>query len=1191
MVKIVFREIKNSLGRYMAILAIIALGTGFLSGLLVTRPAMINTLDTYLSDADFYDWRLVSTLGYDSDDVDAMKRCTDVEAAEGAVEVDFLSVGNDGSDKVMKAHSITKDVNRLTLKYGRMPQDPKECVVDWMWFSEDDIGGSVCLAADNDQDTLDMFSYTEYTIVGIVTSPLYINFERGSTSLGNGSVSGYVFIPYDGFDVDYFTEVYVALNSKAKVYSDEYKAIADASEAEITALANERAEIRYNDIVEQAYSELSKAENEYDDAYAQYEEGLSSYEEEREKADKELDDARFELTDAEKKRADGWNDYYDGKSTFEKEHTDALNELDEAEEKLDDALQKLNEGETEYATGKEKLAEGENEYADGLSQYENGLSQYIEASKQLEDSSAELARARNELDDAAASLAAGKKQLDEQQGQFDSMVTAVAAALRCGSDELMDKLRSGDPQTTAAANSVLAAMGTDSQALLYFEGQLSEAWKEYHKNLSALSDGEDEYDAGVLQLNAAEAELAEAKKKLDDSAAKLSDARAELDEGWEQLAESRVELDDGWNEYNNGVSELEEGRSKLNDEAEKAEKELSDAYNSLIKAGKDIDSGWEQYYDAKSEAEKQFSDAAAELADGKEELDKAAEEIAEAKADIAELEKPDVYVLGRGTNVGYVCFENDSNIVAGVAKVFPVFFFMVAALVCITTMTRMVEEERTQIGVMKAMGFSSGQIMWKYLFYSGSASLAGCILGFFAGSYAFPAIIWQAYCIMYGFTDILFYLDLPLGTASTAAYIAISSCTTWLACRSELKNVPAELMRPKPPKAGKRILLERITPLWKRVKFMHKVSIRNIMRYKQRMFMMMLGIGGCTALLVTGYGIRDSIKDVVSFQYDEISLYEYTIAFAHPQTGESAEKLLGGIMDDLDRFQVVYLANIDVEANGIAKSTYVVAPEEGELEGIVDLHSGDKSVVFPKAGEAVICTNLAETLGIKVGDGITLRDGDMNTLDLTVSGIFDNYVYNYVYVSPESFEQQWGHLPEMKTAFASPAPGRDIHQISAEILDCGAVNSVSSSSDMKNRVTNMMSSLDYIVWLIIICSGALAFIVLYNLTNINITERLREIATIKVLGFYPSEVSGYVFRENIVLTAMGAVIGLPLGVLLHAYVIGQIKIDMMHFQPRILPVSYLLALVFTFLFAIIVNIVMYYRLERINMAEALKSVE
>lgn len=1200
MAKTVFREIKNSFGRYLAMFSIIALGTGFFAGLMVTKTAMIQTLDEYVQEVGFYDWRVLSTVGYDGDDVAAMTSASGVAKAEGAVEVDVLCTTDSGSDVVLKMHSITERVNLLTLKYGRMPQAPNECVVDSQRYGEADIGGTVRLSEENDEDTLEKFAFDEYTIVGVVTSPLYINYERGNTALGTGTVTAFAYIPYEGFDLDYYTEIYICLADSAKVYSDEYKAIIDGSEDSITELAQERADVRFEDIVAEANEELDDAQKEFDDAKAEYEDAVREYNEKRADAEQELSDAYDELTDAEKELSDGWNDYYQGQRDLETEVADAEQELSDAQQKLDDALAELIDGEKEYADAKQELADGENEYADGLARYEDGLSKAIEGQKELDDAKKQLAEASAELDDAGDALDSGKAQLDEQQAAFDTTLAGITAGINAAmgetgqsytSDDVMGALEAEEPTITGIVDSALAGSGMSSADIVSGKQQLDAGWASYNSGLSQYSSGLRQYSQAKAEVDKAEKELKEAWAELEDAKKELADARAELDDGWQQLADARKELDDGWAEYNDGKQELADGRQELEEETAKAEQELADAYRDLTDGRQEIDDGWTDYYDGKAEADEEFADAEAELADGKRELDDAEIELADARQELADLEEPTVYVLGRDANIGYVCFENDSAIVEGIAKVFPLFFFLVAALVCITTMTRMVDEQRTQIGVLKALGFSSVHIMMKYMLYSGSASLLGCIAGFLLGSYVIPLVIWQAYCIMYSFGQLTPYFHIPLGIWTTASYLAISSLATWLACRNELKDVPAELLRPKAPKAGRRILLERVTFIWKRVKFLHKVSIRNFMRYRQRMFMMVVGIGGCTALLLTGYGIRDSIQDVVSFQYNEISLYQYTVVFTDEQSAEDMEAFADYCGSDISSMQLVYEGSMDFESGGKTKSVYVVAPYSGGLEGLVDLHNDDSPVSYPQKGEAVICTNLAENYGLAPGDTFILRDSDMNSLTLTVSGVFENYVYNYIYVSADTFTDQWGHLPEMKTVYAQPAEGLDVHEVAAKLLDYDGVSSVSTGADMEERVGNMMSSLNYIVWLIIICSGALAFIVLYNLTNININERIREIATIKVLGFYPNESASYVFRENMMLTALGALVGLPLGVILHRYVMSQIHVDLMYFDVRILPVSYLWSLAFTFLFALIVDLVMYFKLERINMAEALKSIE
>jgi putative ABC transport system permease protein len=579
-----------------------------------------------------------------------------------------------------------------------------------------------------------------------------------------------------------------------------------------------------------------------------------------------------------------------------------------------------------------------------------------------------------------------------------------------------------------------------------------------------------------------------------------------------------------------------------------------------------------------------------ELSDAYEELVDAESQIQDARDEVGSLEKPTVYVLDRTNNVGYACFENDTNIVAGISSVFPVFFFLVAALVCVTTMTRMVDEQRTQIGVLKALGYAKHTIMAKFMFYAGSAALLGSVSGFFLGSYIFPKTIWEAYQIMYGFSEISFYFSPALFVISVFTYLLCALGSTWLACNRELSEVPAELIRPKSPKNGKRILLERATFFWRRLKFLHKVSIRNVARYKGRMFMMILGIGGCTALLLTGFGIQDSISNVVTYQYEEITVYDSSVMLSEGTTSEELDDLFEG-QSDLKDWLLLHEGTVDMDTNNGTKSVNLLVPEKDDMTGFMELCDDGQPISFPGTGEAVINKNLADIFDLEIGDTFEIRDADLNVLTLTLSGVFDNYVYNYVIVGESTCLDQWGFAPEMKTAYVTFQEGVDGNQAAAGLLNLDDVVSVSVSSEFEDRINNMMSSLDYIVWLIILCAGCLAFVVLYNLTNINITERIREIATLKVLGFNSAETASYVFRESMMLTGLGALVGILLGRSLHAFVMSQIKIDLMSFDIRVAGLSYVWSVLLTFVFACVVNFVMYFKLQRINMAESLKTIE
>lgn len=888
MKKTTLREIRQSLGRYLAIFAIVAMGVGFFAGLKITRQVMITSANAYLEEKQLYDFRLLSTLGFEDEDVQTLSSKEDVRFVEGAVAADILYFNQQGNEDVIKAHSLLQNINGLEVVAGRLPQQATECVVDANLYDKSALGTKIVLSENNVEEDLDYFAYREYTIVGIAQSSAYIQFERGTTALGNGQVSGFMYLLPQGFCAEFYTEIYVKFNQDYPIYSKDY------------------------------------------------------------------------------------NDYIDDKEPL---------------------------------------------------------------------------------------------------------------------------------------------------------------WKDYCK-----AQGERRYQAIVAD---AEAELANAKQTLAEEKANakqtLADAKKELTDAEAELADAHAELADGWAKYNDSYAEFEE------------------------------------------------------------KIAEAEQEIADAEADIANIEKPETYVLNRDTNIGYACFQNDSSIVEGLANVFPVFFFLVAALVCMTTMNRMVEEQRTQIGVLKALGYGEAAIMGKYLFYSGSAALAGCIAGYFLGIHLFPFVIWTAYGMMYQMGSIVYIFDGGTALLCLACALLCSMGTTWISCRHELKEAAADLMRPKAPRAGKRVFLEWLPFIWKRLKFLHKVSVRNIVRYKRRFFMMVIGISGCTALLVTGFGIRDSVVDIADQQFQEIQTYQFGITLKNG-IKDANDPSLTEFTEILDTYGGSFLpvleTTMDLQTPENLKSIHLIIVENpAQIGEYIDLHTPDKTAIsYPKAGEAVICEKLAKRYRIQIGDTIHLFEENGTEVQAVVSGICENYIYNYIYLNAETYQTALGTFL-YKNVYANITKDADIHAIGAAIMKANNITAVSINADMLVRFSSMMSSMNYIVFVVIACAAALAFIVLYNLNNINITERIREIATIKVLGFYRNETAAYVFRENTALTAIGCAVGLLLGKLLHIYVMHKVDIDLMSFDVHVKAVSYLLSILLTFAFTWIVNRIMTGKLENINMAESLKSVD
>lgn len=1122
-----FREIKSSLGRYLAILAIVALGVGFFAGLKVTQEAMVTTAGNYLNEHNFFDFRILSTLGYEQEDVDALAKEEQIVHAEGSISTDALyHTQSDDSARVMMFHSLTNDINQLIVKSGRLPEKSNECVIDHSLMTEADLGKRIKISSENESDTLDLFKHEEYIVVGTVVSPIYLNFERGTTSLGNGTVSGFAYLTQSGFDTDYFTEIYVDIGSDAMIYSDAYTDTADAAEDSITSAAEARSDLRYQRIKSEAEEELADGQKEYDDNYAKYL---------REKADaeKELSDAYTEITDGQK------------------EISEQRNELSDARQELTEKKEELLKTKEDLIETKDNLEKQKESTLETKETLETQKSELETQKAELEQTKSTIETQKAELETQYTSLLGAKQQLETSRQEIAAKRAEFEAAKPYMTPE---QIAATETELTAAEAEIAAQLTTVNETLIQVENgleQLTSALNEIETNFPLIESGLTEIEEGLTQVDA---------------------GLSQINSGLDEIDTGLSELEEGLEEIDNGLLQIEDGFEEL----EKAEKELED--------------GLQDYYEGKAEAEDEFDKAEAEFADARMDLEEAREEIADIKA-------PDTYVLDRMTNVGYACYESDSSIVDGIAKVFPIFFFLVAALVCMTTMTRMVDEQRTQIGVLKALGYSNGAISAKYLFYSGSAALLGCIIGFFGGCYLFPKVIWVAYGMMYDFSaDIVYILDPALGIICLAVALLCSMGATLFSCYADFGEVPAQLIRPKAPKDGKRILLERIDFIWNRLGFLYKVSFRNIFRYKKRFFMMVLGISGCTALLVAGLGINDSVKNVVNDQYDQIQLYDCSVTFDKEMTPSRQERFTKRTSDDVEEMIFAYQNTADLLAGGKVKDINLIASDDEGFERYFDFHTEEGvHVPYPAENEAVICNNLADDYNLNIGDTITIRDEDMHEMQVTVSGIYQNFVYNYIFVAPQTIEKEWGYAPEEKTAYVHLKAEKDdneaIYQAAANIMDLDRVVTVTVNNDLRDRVNNMMESLNYVIILVVVCAGALAFIVLYNLTNINITERIREIATIKVLGFYPNETSAYVFRENIFLTGISAFVGLLLGKLLLTFIIDQIQVDLMCFNDQIAPLSYLLAFILTFVFSALVSIAMYRKLDQVSMTESLKSIE
>lgn len=1200
-----WREIKHTRSRFFSIMILVALSVAFLSGLKATAPDMKRTGDDYLDSLHLADIQVLSTLGLTDDDITSLRAQDKVEDAEGEYVIDAFA-SSDSLDAVVKVLSLTgRGINEVLLREGRMPERADECVVEENMLSlmSISIGDTITLTPGDDLS--DALAQDTYTVVGTVRSPVYLAVERGTSTLGSGTVKAYLYLPREAFTLDYYTAAYVRVSGAAEMtafYSD-YDDYIDAVIDELEPFGDARAQLRHDDLVDEATEKLDDAQKELDDAKAE--------------ADEKLGDAQKELSDARRKLDDGWKDYYDGQQ-----------ELKDARVELDDAKIELDDGEMQYLNGMEEYEDALDEYEKGRAEYEDGLAQYEDGVKELESGEKELAAGRRQLE-------SGERQLEELAKTVTDALAAAGSPYEGGPGKLLDDLGRGDSAAIAATDGALGGIRaqltggiaqtqskidemqdqlvtvntaidqlsqippeymTPEQEQMLAEAQAAkpqleagiataQATKaELEENLSQLNsisasslaaskreldDGWDEYYAGEAELDAGRKELRDAKMELDDAKAQLDDAPAQLADAKKELSDARKKLDDGWKDYYDGEAQYADGI-----------KELSDAYTELTDGERDYRKGLREYADGKAEADEKIADAQ--------------EKITDARRKVADIDSCEWYIFSRSYNPGYTGFGQDADRMANLASVLPIIFFLVAVLVCLTTMTRMVEEQRVQIGALKALGYSRLAISWKYIGYGLLPSLVGGVLGLVIGYILFPKMIFTAYQIMYQMPDIELHAYTDISLFSVLAAVACTTVATLWACLATLRETPASLMRPRTPKAGKRVFLEYIKPLWRRMSFIHKVTARNLFRYQKRFWMTVIGIGGCTALIIAGFGMRSSLLFTMSRQYDELFHYSAQVTLADNALPEERAAVEDFLEHDSRVVNYIPCAASSATAMTSRYSTtaYVEVMESGEIGKVVDLFDYKSGDPITMGDEGVyIDQKLSELLKVSVGDTFFL-DGDVRG-DVTVAGIYEHYTGHFIYMTPGYYENVL-HADGEPNAYLLNFTSDDTDTCNAifeKLLDMSGVATTSRMRDTQDTYMHSMERVDFVVVIIILAAAALAMVVLFNLSNINITERQRELATIKLLGFYDGEVSAYVYRENIVLTLFGILLGCFMGHWLHIYLVRSTEIDLMMFGRQTAPSAYVYAAILTMLFSVLVNVLAHFKMKKIDMVESLKSAE
>ena len=1058
------KEIFVNRKRFISIMLMALLGVGFFAGLVASGPDMRDSLDKFLDDTNTYDINIVSTLGLTNEDVDEIKKIKNTENVHGIYSKD-ISFKTDDKEFIFKAIEYSEKINTPILLDGKLPENNNECVVeqDFLIDSGFKIGDNIEI----DED--DELKANSFKIVGSVKSPIYVSMERGTTSLGDGTIDYYLYLNKDVFDMDYYPNIYLNVNSAKieKITTNKYNELVENVYKDIENIKEERETQRYNNIKEEASEKLQESIDEY-------EKGKKEGEEELKKAKDKIEDSEKEIKNAE-------NELETGKTKAKKEISNAKAEISSSEN---------------------KLKKSEKEYEEGLEKYSKGIKEYNSNKSKLESS----------LDVLNDNL----KKLKDLKEEIEKQIALIEDEIKNGNLENEDKL-------------------------VLLKNQLSDL----NSNIKEIESNKNKINN---ELSSAEKELNKTKKALDSA---------------------KKEIDNGYKELEKGKKELSSRESSLNNQFAKAEKEIED--------------GKKEIEDAKETLEKEEKKFNEEIKD-------AEKEIEDAKEDIEGIKEGKWYIFDREDDTGFSSFIDSINSMNNIATLFPIIFYLVAILISSTSMSRMVEEERGDIGTLKALGYSNLRIINKYIAYSLLSTVLGGIIGMFIGFILIPTVVWENYSIIYYLPEFYPKLRFSYGILGTVIAVICITGSTVHSAYKELKDEPSSLMRPKSPKMGKKVILEKIPFIWKRLNFSSKTTVRNVFRYKKRALMTIIGISGCTALILAGFGLRDSIKDIAEYQYGRV--FEYDLVVSLNKEDEELVNLVKN-SDIVESVSLTDSLSGSISAEGIKRDTSIIVVENTEdFKNIANLRDIDSGNIIDLSNEGVLISDkLASLLEIEKGENITLTDSDNNEFEYKVLGIVENYIGHYVYINKDLYESKENDF-NINTLFIKYKEGNNDNEAFEEmLLDDNSVTSITVVENSLEHVRDLLKSLDLVVMILIVSSALLAFVVLYNLANVNISERVREIATLKVLGFYDKEVDNYINRESIILTCIGIVIGLIAGVFLTGFVISTCETENMRFARNILLHSYIYSILITSVFSIIVNFATHFVLKKINMVESLKSIE
>ena len=1264
--KDIWIEIGKSKARFLALLTIITLGVAFFAGIKAAGPDMLDTANQYYEDNNLYDLKVLSTYGLEEADIAILDETADL-SVHPMRTVDIEMEGSDFLVKVFPLQSGADPVNAYALVDGRLPETSGEVALDAKQnlSSTYQIGDTITFRHESDEDLSDeekenriSLKEQEYTVVGFVYSPMYIEtIMRGSTNVGKGSLDAFVVVPESDILGSIYTEAYLTMAPTVAEtgYTDAYDEQVDRLADEVELALNGRPLERINEIraegqrkirdaedeLQEGKDKLAEAEQELQDARQQLDDGTALYEENRQLFLDEIAQAESTLTASQAEIDAGMAEYRAGLATY-LENKALYDEAKVAWEAQKKALQGQNDSDAsldallaslpDTPEGRE-IAELAQMLLDGQAEVEATQSSLEMKALELQERAAALASKGElllaeqmslEADAAAyqkelaiftADMMAFQTEKAIKQAEFSTRQAAIDSE-RAALEELDPETDPSVAERLTALDEEQAALDAERAALAQAETELTVRQSELEQEGASLSTRQEALTAAAAAFQAEraseEAALLEEQRLLESAgnelaargeelldqqqlleekiAAFMADAEAQIAAADAQFAEQGIALENGRLELASAFSQLEDGQIQINNGWSELESQRVSGEQALGEAWQEIQQGEAAYQEGLVTFTAERVDAEIEIADGE-------RQVAEAKQALADLIEPVYYVTDRSGNPGYQEYRDNADRISAIAEIFPVFFFLIAALVSFTTMARMVDEQRQQMGTLKGLGYSDFDIAKKYLIYAAIACIVGTSLGLVAGYNIFPAVIFDAYGSMYSLPSvkITYYLSYALISIAIALLCTIGPAA-W-AAHASLRENPAMMMRPKAPKNGKRVLLERVTFIWDRLSFNSKITVRNLMRYKARNMMTILGVAGCTALILTGYGIKNSISGLADTQFNDVMRYNAITAMRPEASAEeiaSYDELVAATPEITDHLKVVQ-ESYKLDKKGVnLQNVTVFAPLESEnLPDFVSLRDRitQEPIALTDEG-AVISEKLANLADVGPGDSIEIRNDEMQTYQIPIQAVTENYVNHYIYLTPSLYEEIFIQAAEPTTdllLFDEPESWE--RSFGSEVMGEQAVALVTFINSVDRSFAETLGSLDVVTLVLIVSAASLAFVVLYSLTNINVSERIRELSTIKVLGFYDVEVSMYIYRESLVLTLLGILFGFVLGKILSTVVLKMVEIDFMMFPPTIMPISYLYAGLLSLLFSSVVMLIMHRKLKQVDMIEALKSVE